>query len=238
MSKKSFPQDWHAQLPLILSAGLTRILLHGPPDTGKSTTPRKWAEAQGKPVFQLPCSRDQGLEELLGQFTLSDGATKYVKGPIPKAMESGGLLICNEFDMRNPAHDSIFHSLLDDPEICEIILANGSVIKPAPGFTVVCTTNAAPGAFTPALLRRWEVKLYCGTAHPEALKTLPENQGKFLSNLQGAQKVPELRFEFCVSSFRAAAKLAANGIEQRAALSVVFGETAAAELESALASVS
>jgi MoxR-like ATPase len=236
MSKTKLPVLWHEQLPVILTAGITRVLLHGPPDTGKTTTAGKLAEKRGQQVFRLQCSRDQGIEDLLGQFTLSDGSTKFAPGPIPQAMACGGMLICDEFDFRNPAHDSIYHSVLDEREIAEVRLPDGTTVKPADGFTVVCTTNAAPNVFSAALLRRWELKLYCAIAHPEALASLPPKQAKFLNNLQSGQKVPEFRFELSVSAFKAVARLSAVVPEDHA-LTMVFGEQAAREIESSLASI-
>lgn len=235
--KQEQPMQWHEQLPIVINAGITRILLHGPPDTGKTTTAGKTAQAKGQAVYRLQCSRDQGVEDLLGQFVLEKGETRFAPGPIPQAMQSGGMLIMDEFDMRNPAHDSIYHSIMDDAEIAEVRLPDGTVIKPQPGFTVVCTTNADPKMFTPALLRRWELKLYCAIAHPEALKTVDKQEAKFLHNLQTGVKTPEFRFEFCVSSFRAARKLKDSGLDPEFALSLVFGEAAAKELQASLCSM-
>ncbi len=237
MAKAKAPSVWFESLPVILSAGITRVLLHGPPDTGKTTTAGKLAMARGQKVFRLQCSRDQGIEDLLGQFTLSDGATKFAPGPIPQAMASGGMLIADEFDLRNPAHDSIYHSLLDEPEIAEVRLPDGSSIRPASGFSVICTTNAVPGVFSAALLRRWELKLHCAVAHPDAIQHLPTAHGRFLNNLQAAVKTPDFRFEFCVSSFRAVTRLTQGGMEEEHALVLVFGHDAAKELQSALASL-
>ncbi len=213
---------WHEVLPQIIPL-VHRILLYGPPDTGKTTAATRLGDANGGSI-RLQCSRQQGVEDLLGSFVLRNGATEFVPGPIPRAMREGRILVIDEFDQRNAAHDSIYHAALDDKDIACIALPDGTECRPTEGYKVICTTNAGVGAFSPALQRRFEVKLWCGQAHPEALKTLAPECAAMLKNWQLSVQAPETKVETSVSSLRVYGKLAkAFGMDQAAAL--VFPST-------------
>ncbi len=236
---------WHTVLPEVIQL-VHRVLLYGPPDTGKTTSAcrlgddqarQRYAEmvVQGREVdrdkfiqdhgaIRLQCSRQQGIEDLLGSFVLREGKTEFVAGPIPKAMRQGRILVVDEFDQRNSAHDSIYHALLDDLAIACVSLPDGSECRPVDGFKVICTTNATPGAFSPALQRRFELKLWCGSSHPEALKTLLPECASLLVNWQQAITRPDCKVETSISSLRVFATLSAKFGQDKAA-ALVFPST-------------
>lgn len=222
-TSKNSLAPWHELLPAILKAkAATRFLLYGPPDTGKTTTA---SLISPKKTFRIQCSRQQGIEDLLGSFIFANGTTTFVPGPIPLAMQAGGILVADEFDHHNPAHASLWHAVLDDLDIAQIRLPDGSVVKPTPGFTVIATTNATPIAFSPAIQRRFEVKLFCGQAHPAALQKLPSPLGEMVANWQLAVVVPPVKVEFSVSSLSAYSRLASIFGDQNAAR-IIFGSSA------------
>lgn len=143
---------WHNLLDVIIETkALSRILLFGPPDTGKSTAAVNAAKKLDRPCFRCQCAPQQGIEDLLGNWTLVDGKTVFVPGPIARAMTAGGVLLLDEFDRRNKGHDSIYHALLDDPAISSLNLPNGETIKPAPGFMAIYANN---GQRIPAIVQR------------------------------------------------------------------------------------
>jgi nitric oxide reductase NorQ protein len=234
MPKQIIPPKWHEVLSQVIPL-VTRVLLYGPPDTGKTTTATLLSEKS----YRLQCSRQQGIEDLLGSFVLRNNATgqpvtEFVPGPIPRAMREGCTLVVDEFDQRNASHDSIYHALLDDPQIACIALPDGSECRPVAGFRVVCTTNQQPSAFPPAIQRRFELKLWCGTAHPDALATLPDECASLLKNWQLTVKIPEYVPEMGLSSLRVYARLAAKLGQDLAAMLVFAGGNA--EFLSSLAS--
>lgn len=194
---KTLKYPWYEILNIV-TGHLSRILLYGPPDTGKTTA----ASKVGAKSYRVQCSRQQGIEDLLGSYVLENGETKFIPGPVALAMTEGATLVIDEFDMANPAHASIWHAVLDDPQIACVRLPNGAEIKPAAGFKVIATTNATPVAFSAALQRRFELKLYCGTAHPDALASMPKDCAKLLLHWQSSAKMPDIAFEAGVSSLR------------------------------------
>lgn len=230
MSKSKAPA-WYDVLSTVIAKGISRILLYGPPDTGKTTTASLLRP--DKPVYRVQCSRQQGIEDILGAYVLHSGATIFAPGPVARAMADGGTLLVDEFDFRNPAHDSIWHSVLDDPKLAEVRLPDGSVVKPASGFLVIATTNASPNAFSPALQRRFELKLFCGTTHPQALNSLPDELASMIRNWQLTITPPTVKVELSVSSLTTYSRLTAH-YGQDVSASLVFGANAQ-EFISALA---
>lgn len=238
MANGTISIKWHDLLQTVInSKAAGKVLLYGPPDTGKTTSAVNAAKAAGRPLYRLQCSCQQGIEDLLGTMELKAGETRFVPGPVPNALKSGGVLCLDEFDMRNPAQDSIYHSILDNSELASVTLPDGVVVPAAQGFTVIATMNGSPADLTPALLRRFDVCIYAGTPHPDALAELPEQVRLTLVQWAQAQPVPEFTGPRSVSAFRSAQRLVKlAGLSTEQAAEVVFGKAMAKEIVSVLAS--
>lgn len=131
---------------------LYRILLFGPPRTGKSSIgPALFGYQPDRVTFhkQLP------IEDLLGGYALVDGTTKWQDGPAVRALRSGKALIIDEIDQFSPEVRCILHALLDDP--AGVTLASGERVPAKDGYCVVATTNATPSALPPAVLDRFDL---------------------------------------------------------------------------------
>lgn len=137
---------------------LYRILLYGPPRTGKSSIPRDIAGADHERVTihkQLP------VEDILGGWALVDGKTVWLDGPAVRALRNGKILVMDEIDQLSPETRCIGHALLDDPP--GITLANGERVLAKSGYCVIATTNALPSALSPAILDRFDLILLANT---------------------------------------------------------------------------
>lgn len=168
------------ELDQVLACGAApRVLLYGPPGTGKTyagSTKQKHAE---RPVFSVTVTPEMSAAELRGHFVPKGDGFKFIYGPGIQAWRTGGRLVLNEIDQASADIMTMLHVLLDDPEFARLTLPNEELeeVRPAPGFTVVATTNAEnPAAVLPAALHdRFPVQVRVRDVHPAALAGLPKD---------------------------------------------------------------
>jgi MoxR-like ATPase len=171
----------------------------------------------------LQCSSEQGIEDLLGSMTLRGGETVFAPGPIPRALSEGAILCLDEIDMRNPAHDSIYHSALDNSELASVTLPTGETVKAADGLMIIATMNGTPDDLPLALLRRFDVLLNVPAPHPDALAGLPEPHRRAINAWTASAKAPDYAGPRSVSAFRSFARLTAAGVDEVQAATLIFG---------------
>ncbi|MBS4025917.1 MAG: MoxR family ATPase [Clostridia bacterium] len=128
---------------LALSAG-KHILLEGPPGTSKSTMLRKVAIEMDLPFYMIEGSIDLVPGKLTGHFDPSKvlaGDFKkefFIKGPLTKAMEEGGIFYIEEFN-RMPA--DVSNVLISPMEEGELHIPRYGTVKAAKGFTIIAAQN-------------------------------------------------------------------------------------------------
>lgn len=175
--KTTANQRWDDLLGNLISAGvvpntLNRVLLYGPPRTGKSTT----ASLICKPVERVTLHKQQPVDDLLGGYCLRDGTTVWADGPAVRALRNGRPLVLDEIDQMSPECRFTLHALMDDP--AAITLASGERVEAKDGYMVIGTTNAQPSQLPPPILDRFDLVLYC--------HTLSDGLKKRLGNLGNA----------------------------------------------------
>jgi len=136
---------------------VNRILLYGPPRTGKSSIGYSIFDAIERATIhkQLP------VEDLLGGYALVNGTTQWQDGPAIRALRKGLPIVLDEVDQISPECRCILHALLDDPP--GITLANGERVNAKEGYCVIATTNALPSGLPPAVLDRFDLILLANT---------------------------------------------------------------------------
>ncbi len=88
--------------------------------------------------------------DLIGQFMLIEGETRFVHGPLAVAARDGHLLVLNEMDVLDAAELAGLNDIVEGAPL--VIAANGGeVIRPHPKFRLIATGNSAGSGDTSGL---------------------------------------------------------------------------------------
>lgn len=117
------------------------ILLMGDAGVGKSSVIVELAARLGVPVFQMACSGKTRFQHFVGSRELVNGATKWVDGPLTRAMREGGILLLDEVTRLDPGEQMNLAAVLDERSTLTVP-DTGEVIKPHALFRVAATGNS------------------------------------------------------------------------------------------------
>jgi len=170
----TLPDCWQA-LKDVLDNGIDRVILFGPPGTGKTYAGMNFGNvAQGS--FRITCTEDMTNLNVDGAFMpTSDGkAFRWYEGSALKAWKTGGRLVVDEIDKAGSDVFATLLNFLDSPESASWEHPDsGQIHRPAQGFTAVMTTNIEDMSELPeALADRFPVRIRINQPHPNALKRL------------------------------------------------------------------
>jgi len=170
----TLPDCWQS-VKDVLDNGIDRVILFGPPGTGKTYAGMNFGNvAQGS--FRITCTEDMTNLNVDGAFMpTSDGkAFRWYAGSALKAWQSGGRLVVDEIDKAGSDVFATLLNFLDSPESASWEHPEtGEVIRPQNGFSAVMTTNIEDMSDLPeALADRFPVRIRINQPHPNALKRL------------------------------------------------------------------
>ena len=203
-----------------------RILLFGPPGTGKTTA----GVRAGDPgeVYKITLHEEMPAATLEGHFMPDGDKFVWHDGLAIRAWKDGARLVLDEIDRASGDALTLLYAILDDPDLAALTLPTGQTVYPAEGFTVVATMNGEPEDLPEALRDRFEVAIEVTEPHPEAIKSLD-------SDLQRAAKettaVDDPSRRASVRSWKAFERLRTEMGEEMAA-QAVFGHRGQAVLDS------
>ncbi|WBB48450.1 AAA family ATPase [Verrucosispora sp. WMMA2044] len=135
------------------------VLLYGPPGTGKTSLIEA---AFGTDLYTVPGDGDTTVGDIVGDYVPTDsGGYEFVPGPLPQAMEAGGVLFIDDATLIQPKVLAVVYPAMDGRRQIILKAAAGRVVTAAPGFYIVAGHN--PGVhgavLTEALSSRFSTQV-------------------------------------------------------------------------------
>jgi len=126
-----FQHAWKSLLPLMIK---------GPTGCGKTRFVQHMAEQLQRELITVSCNEDTSATDLLGRHLLLGGETRWVDGPVTRAVRSGALLYLDEIAEARADALVVIHSLTDHRR--ELFLdRTGERLVAPPGFMLIVSYN-------------------------------------------------------------------------------------------------
>jgi nitric oxide reductase NorQ protein len=116
-------------------------MLKGPTGCGKTRLVEYVAADVGVPLFTVSCHEDMTASDLLGRYVLLAGETRWLDGPLTRAVREGGICYLDEIvEARQDATVAI-HSLADHRRELNLERLGGERLRAADGFQLAVSYN-------------------------------------------------------------------------------------------------
>lgn len=116
------------------------VVLKGPTGCGKTRFVEAMAHDLDRPLITVSCHDDLTTADLVGRFLLQDGETRWVDGPLTRAVREGAICYLDEVVEARQDTTVVIHPLADHRRQLPIDRL-GVVLDAAPGFTLVVSYN-------------------------------------------------------------------------------------------------
>ena len=124
---------------IISSRKFFPVFISGVSGSGKTFMVEQAAARARRAMIRIQISRETDEDDLIGGFRLIDGETKFLKGPVLRAMELGALLLLDEADRADPGKLMCIQGILEGKNF--YVKKTGEIVTPAPGFNIIVTAN-------------------------------------------------------------------------------------------------
>lgn len=225
MTTTNLPSCWQ-DVEDTLAAGIDRLILFGPPGTGKTYGGLTLGNVQAG-SHRLICNEDMTDADIIGHYRPNGDVWRWQTGKVISAWEgdgiNGGRVVADEVDRASGDVLSTLLAMFDTADSASWENPEtGRIHRPRPGFSVVMTTNIEDMGDLPTALRdRFPVAIRIDTPHPGGLLTLPAD----LRAAAAASADADRGRRFSLRAFQAFARLRETMGRERAA-KIIFGRHA------------
>ncbi len=116
------------------------VLIKGPTGCGKTRFVEHMAVALGVPLITVACHEDLTAADLVGRHLLDGGSTRWVDGPLTRAVRSGAICYLDEIVEARQDTTVVIHPLTDHRRELHIDRL-GEVVHAATDFGLVISYN-------------------------------------------------------------------------------------------------
>jgi cobaltochelatase CobS len=118
------------------------VLFWGYHGTGKTTILEQACARTKRPVVRVQHTINMQESDVLGQWTVRNGATEFQLGPLPMAMLNGWTYLADEYDFAMPSVTSVYQPVLEHkPLLIKEAPPHFRYITPHPQFRFLATGN-------------------------------------------------------------------------------------------------
>ncbi|MGR3984011.1 MAG: CbbQ/NirQ/NorQ/GpvN family protein [Gammaproteobacteria bacterium] len=116
------------------------LLLKGPTGCGKTRFVEHLAWRMKRPLVTVSCHDDLTAADLVGRYLIIGGETKWVDGPLSRAVRAGGICYLDEIVEARKDTTVVIHPLADDRRALPIE-KTGELLHAPPEFCLVISYN-------------------------------------------------------------------------------------------------
>ncbi len=116
------------------------VLLKGPTGCGKTRFMEYMAWRLKKPLITVSCHDDLTASDLVGRYLISAGETRWVDGPLARAVRSGSICYLDEIVEARKDTMVVIHPLADDRRVLPIE-KTGELIEATDEFCLAISYN-------------------------------------------------------------------------------------------------
>jgi nitric oxide reductase NorQ protein len=116
------------------------VVLKGPTGCGKTRFVEAMAHDLGRPLVTVSCHDDLTTADLVGRYLLDGGDTRWVDGPLTRAVREGAICYLDEVVEARQDTTVVLHPLADHRRQLPIERL-GVTLDAAPGFCLVVSYN-------------------------------------------------------------------------------------------------
>lgn len=170
---ETLPQCWQ-DLADVISAGVKRVILFGPPGLGKTNSSLNFHVDQ-RGAERVVCNEDMTSADVTGCMMPGEGGLfTWNDGAVLKAWKRGARVVADEVDRASGDVLSLLLAMFDSPESASWTHPiTGEVFRPHEDFSVFMTTNVEDMDDLPTALKdRFPVAIRINQPHPDALSRL------------------------------------------------------------------